>query len=387
MIGEVAGSAFERIPRAPQSREHVELALAEPVLSIDLDELLGQFRSQAVQPTNDADGARVEIGALASPFVEDAVDMVHGYIISSSEASMSSMETKWRWMLVTAIAPVAWGSTYVVTHELLPAEHPLWGALLRALPAGLILLAISRRLPTGSWWWKSLVLGVLNIGAFFVLVYLAAQLLPSSIASTVMATSAGVILVLAWPLLAQRPQLVSIIGAAIGFAGVAVMLAPGGEEINGWGVAVSLTAMTSSSVGFLLARRWGGDVPLLAMTAWQLIAGSILLAPVAVIVEGAPPTLDASTFWGFVYITTIGTAVAFVAWFAGLRHLPAGVVGVIGLLNPVTGVLLGTLLVGEVLGVNQVVGIGLVLLGVLVGQFAARSSRSPAPPPEPVASR
>lgn len=290
-------------------------------------------------------------------------------------------------MLVTAIAPVAWGSTYVVTHALLPAEHPLWGALIRALPAGLTLLALARRLPSGSWWWKSLVLGVLNIGAFFVLVYLAAQLLPSSIASTVMATSAGVILVLAWPLLAQRPQLVSVLGAAIGFAGVAVMLAPGGEEINGWGVVVSLTAMMSSSVGFLLARRWGGDVPLLASTAWQLIAGSILLAPVALVVEGAPPVLDAGTFWGFVYITTIGTAVAFVAWFAGLRHLPAGVVGVIGLLNPVTGVLLGTLLVGEVLGVNQVIGIGLVLLGVLVGQFAARTTRSPRPQPEPVASR
>ena len=300
---------------------------------------------------------------------------------------MSSVETKWRWMLVTAIAPVAWGSTYVVTHALLPAEHPLWGALIRALPAGLTLLALARRLPSGSWWWKSLVLGVLNIGAFFVLVYLAAQLLPSSIASTVMATSAGVILVLAWPLLAQRPQLVSVLGAAIGFAGVAVMLAPGGEEINGWGVVVSLTAMMSSSVGFLLARRWGGDVPLLASTAWQLIAGSILLAPVALVVEGAPPVLDAGTFWGFVYITTIGTAVAFVAWFAGLRHLPAGVVGVIGLLNPVTGVLLGTLLVGEVLGVNQVIGIGLVLLGVLVGQFAARTTRSPRPQPEPVASR
>ena len=300
---------------------------------------------------------------------------------------MSSMESKWRWMLVTAIAPIAWGSTYVVTHARLPAEHPLWGALIRALPAGLILLALARRLPTGSWWWKSLVLGVLNIGAFFVLVYLAAQLLPSSIASTVMATSAGVILVLAWPLLSQRPQLVSVLGAAIGFAGVAVMLSPGGEAINGWGVVVSLTAMMSSSVGFLLARRWGGDVPLLASTAWQLIAGSILLAPVALVVEGAPPALDAGTFWGFAYITVIGTAVAFVAWFAGLRHLPAGVVGVIGLLNPVTGVLLGTLLVGEVLGINQIVGIGLVLLGVIVGQFAARTSRSPAPQPEPAASR
>lgn len=283
-------------------------------------------------------------------------------------------------MLVTAIAPVAWGSTYVVTRELLPADHPLWGALLRALPAGLLLLAVARRRPRGSWWWRSLVLGVLNIGAFFVLVYLAAQLLPSSIASTVMASSAGVILLLAWPLLAQRPQLLSAIGAAVGFAGVAVMLAPGGDDINGWGVLASLAAMASSSVGFLLARRWGGEIPLLAMTSWQLIAGSMLLLPVAILVEGAPPALDGGAMLGFLYLTVVGTAIAFVAWFAGLRHLPAGVVGVIGLLNPVTGVLLGTLLVGEHLGPAQLVGIALVLAGVLIGQAAAgRASRSPLP--------
>jgi probable blue pigment (indigoidine) exporter len=300
--------------------------------------------------------------------------------ISSKETIVSSVEDKWRWMLVTAIAPVAWGSTYVVTRELLPADHPLWGALLRALPAGLLLLAVARRRPRGSWWWRSLVLGVLNIGAFFVLVYLAAQLLPSSIASTVMASSAGVILLLAWPLLAQRPQLLSAIGAAVGFAGVAVMLAPGGDDINGWGVLASLAAMASSSVGFLLARRWGGEIPLLAMTSWQLIAGSMLLLPVAILVEGAPPALDGGAMLGFLYLTVVGTAIAFVAWFAGLRHLPAGVVGVIGLLNPVTGVLLGTLLVGEHLGPAQLVGIALVLAGVLIGQAAAgRASRSPLP--------
>jgi probable blue pigment (indigoidine) exporter len=153
------------------------------------------------------------------------------------------------------------------------------------------------------------------------------------------------------------------------------MLLPGSAEVNAWGVVASLAAMSSSSIGFLLARRWGGDIPLLALTAWQLIAGSVLILPVAVIVEGPPPTLDTSSLFGFAYITTIGTAVAFVAWFAGLRNLPAGIVGSIGLLNPVTGVLLGTLLVGELLASLQLVGIALVLLGVLIGQRAA----TPAP--------
>ncbi|HRI97859.1 MAG TPA: EamA family transporter, partial [Nocardioides sp.] len=95
------------------------------------------------------------------------------------------MEAKW--LAVTAIAPVAWGANYVVTRQLLPVDAPLWGSTFRALPAGLILLAVARALPRGAWWWRSAVLGTLNIGAFFLLVYVAAQLLPSSVAASVMA--------------------------------------------------------------------------------------------------------------------------------------------------------------------------------------------------------
>ncbi len=98
---------------------------------------------------------------------------------------MPSMEAKW--LGITAVAPVVWGANYVVTRQLLPMDAPLWGSALRALPAGLVLLAVARALPRGVWWWRSAVLGTLNVGAFFLLVYVAAQLLPSSIAASVMA--------------------------------------------------------------------------------------------------------------------------------------------------------------------------------------------------------
>lgn len=65
---------------------------------------------------------------------------------------------------LTALAPASWGTTYVVTTHLLPPGHPLFAGLMRALPAGLLALAITRVLPRGDWWWKAAVLGVLNIG-------------------------------------------------------------------------------------------------------------------------------------------------------------------------------------------------------------------------------
>lgn len=278
------------------------------------------------------------------------------------------MEENTKWMVVTAIAPIAWGTTYFVTREFLPADYPLYGALLRALPAGLLLLLVARARPRGHWWWKSAVLGVLNVGLFFVLLYLAAQLLPSSLASTIMALAPAALMVLAWPLLGERPRLFAVIGAVVGITGVGMMLFTGVGAVNPLGVLASVAALTSSAVGFVLTKRWAPSGSVLALTSWQLIAGGLLVLPVAVMFEGAPPALTGSELAGFGYVSVIATAVAFTAWFAGLRHLRAGSVGLIGLLNPVTGVLLGVVAAGEVLAGRQVIGLALVLAGLLVGQ-------------------
>ena len=262
--------------------------------------------------------------------------------------------------------------TYYVTREFLPADSALWGAVIRALPAGLLLLLIARRRPHGAWWWRSALLGAMNVGAFFALIYLAAQQLPTSIASTIMAASPIALMLMAWALMAERPQVIPLTGAAIGIAGVAIMLLGGGGSVSALGVAASITAMLMSAAGYVLAKRWSGDVDLLASTAWQLVAGGVLLVVPAALVEGAPPALDAPALLGFAYVTVVATALAFVAWFGGLRHLPASTVGLIGLLNPVTGVLLGTVLAGELLTGRQVLGMALVLGAILVGRATAR---------------
>lgn len=287
------------------------------------------------------------------------------------------MEDTWRWTLVTAIAPIAWGSNYYVTRELLPHDAALWGGTIRALPAGLLLLVVCRQRPRGAWWWRSALLGAMNVGAFFALIYLAAQRLPTSIASTIMAVSPVALMLMAWALMAERPRLVPLAGAALGIAGVALMLLGGGGAVDAVGVLASVTAMAMSAAGYVLAKRWGGDVDVLASTAWQLAAGGLLLLAPALVFEGAPPALDAGAALGFAYVTVVCTALAFAAWFAGLRHLPAATVGLVGLLNPMTGVLLGTLVAGEVLTWRQGVGVALVLGGIWIGRTPRRAGASP----------
>ncbi len=286
---------------------------------------------------------------------------------------MSSMEAKWRWVLICAIAPVSWGATYFVTRHFLPDGAPLWSAALRALPAGVILLAVARRLPSGSWWWRSLVLGLLNFGAFFVLVYLAAQLLPTSVAASVMALAPVALSMLAIPLLRQRPTAYMLIGAVLGVVGVGLLVGLGASRIDPLGVAISLLALLLSSLGAILATKWRDDLPLVATTSWQLVAGGLMLLVAAIVVEGAPPAMTSTSVLAYGAISLVATAIAFLCWFAGLRHLPAGTVGIIGLLNPVTGVLLGVLLAAETLSVSQCLGLALVAAALLLGRSSHRA--------------
>ena len=82
---------------------------------------------------------------------------------------------------------------------------------------------------------------------------------------------------------------------------------------------------------------------------------------------------------GFAFTSLVATAIAYLCWFAGLARLRAATVGVIGLLNPVTGVLLGALVAGERFSLAQVAGIALVLAGILAASRAGTARRAPEP--------
>lgn len=330
----------------------------------------------------------VEVWALGSPLLLDAIDVVvagHLSILSSTEDSMSSVEDNLRWSLLAAVAPITWGATYYVTGALLPADYPLWGGTLRALPAGLLLLLLLRRLPTGAWWWKSAVLGTLNMGLFFTLVYLAAQLLPSSVAATIMAMSPAVVMIFGWLIQREHSSLFAMLGAAVGFLGVVLMVWSGDGGLSAAGIGASAGAMALSSLGFVLTKRWTAmsAPPTLPMLSWQLVLGGLLVLPFAALVEGAPPQMTGERLLGYGYIAIVATVIAYLAWYTALRKIPLGTIGLVGLLNPVTGVILGVVFAAEHLTVAQSIGIALVLTGVVLGQpvvarALTRRRRSPA---------
>lgn len=280
---------------------------------------------------------------------------------------------------VTAVAPVVWGSTYAVTHLWLPADRPLFAGAMRVLPVGLLMLAWHRRLPRGDWWWRSAVLGTLTMGLFFGLLYVAAVRLPSGLGATLTAISPMVTMALAWLLLRERAARATLLASVVGALGVVLLVLQNGAEgsVDVIGVLASVGAVTSASAGFVLTKRWSADEDVIVVTSWQLVAGGLLLAPVALFVEGAPPSLPLSGWLALAYLGLVGSGVAYVAWYRGLASMSAGSVAVVGLLNPVVGVLLGVAFLAEPFGPVHAVGMALVLGSVVLAQPQVRAAVRP----------
>lgn len=274
--------------------------------------------------------------------------------------------------LLTSVAPATWGSTYLVTEQFLPPDRPLFAAVVRALPAGLALLALRRRLPTGIWWWRALVLGVCNIALFFPLIFLAAYHLPGGLAATVQAAAPFAVMGLAWPMIGERPALRRIFAAAVGIVGVALLVLRSPGSLDALGLFAAFGSVAVFAFGTVLIKRWPAPVDLLTLVSWQLVVGGLVLVPVALLVEGAPPPIDLPGAGGFLWLAAMGSGVGYYCWFRGLARLPAGAVALVGLVNPVVGTALGVAFAGELFGRPQATGMLLVLGGVVAGQSGFR---------------
>ena len=304
---------------------------------------------------------------------------------------MSSMETILRsrvgLLLLVAVAPAAWGTTYIVTEKFLPPDRPLFAAVVRALPVGLALLSWRRQLPRGDWWWKAAVLGLFNIALFFPLIFVAAYYLPGGLAATVQASSPLAVMALAWLVIGERAAPARIGAALIGLAGVTLLVLKSPDGVTTLGLAGATGSVLVSALGFVLVKRWSPPVDMITLVSWQLVVGGLVLLPVALVVEGAPPAVDLPAVLGYAWIAIIGTGLAYVCWFTGLRALPAGAVSLVGLVNPVVGTALGVAFAHEAFGTVQAIGVLLVLGGVALGQRVGRPQTVPTEPVEPAVAR
>ncbi len=276
-------------------------------------------------------------------------------------------------LLLTALAPMIWGSTYIVITEMMPAGYPITIAMLRALPAGLVLLLIVRRLPTGIWWGRTFLLGALNFSLFWTVLLVAAYRLPGGVVATVATVQPLIVIFLARALLGSRIRMLSIIAAITGITGVALLLLKPDVALDTIGIAAAFAGAVSMATGTVLSRRWQPPVSSLTFTAWQLTAGGLLLLPVALWLEPALPPLTQTNVAGLLYLGLIGAAFTYLLWFRGVARLDSSVVSSLGFLSPITAVILGWWVLGQGLNLLQITGMIVILGSVWLSQHALRA--------------
>ncbi|PFG29353.1 EamA family transporter [Paramicrobacterium agarici] len=278
---------------------------------------------------------------------------------------------------LTALAPAVWGTTYIVTTELLPADHPLFASLVRALPADLLAIAIARRLPRGSWWLKSAILGILNIGAFFPLLFLAAYRLPGGVAATLGAFQPLIVALLVVPILRERLSTWRMLWGLVGVVGVALVVLRSSASLDVVGIVAGLLGPVSMGLGVVLTKKWGRPegVSGVALAGWQLTAGGLVLLPIALTVEGVPAVIDADAALGYAWLGIVGGLLAYTLWFSGIRSLPVTAVAVLALLSPLVAALLGALVLGETFTLAQLAGFALALAAIVASQLTPPKRR------------
>jgi len=279
-------------------------------------------------------------------------------------------------IFTTLLAPCLWGTTYIVFTQTLPVEHPLLVAALRALPAGVLLMMVGPGLPPRDKLVPLTILGLANIGLFFALLFVSASRLPGGVAATLMAAQPLIVGLLAWPLLLRKPHPGQLIAAFAGMVGVGLLIFDPRQSMDAIGVVTALGAAASMALGTVLIERWGRVGTPLALSAWQLTLGGLVLTPIALAVEGLPPMPNGLSVIGLSYLILPGTALAYWLWIRGISKIGADVT-FLSLLSPLVATLLGAGMLDEWFSQTQWFGGALILASAAAGLALSHRQKSP----------
>ena len=279
--------------------------------------------------------------------------------------------------LAAAIATILWGFTYVISTTMLP-HNPMFIAAVRAVGGAIPLLLIAREVPPRAWWGRLLLLGTLNGGLFFGLLFVAALRLPGGVAATFQALGPLFMVLLAWPMLGAIPAVSKVAAVLLGAVGVSLVVLKADAAIDMVGVAAALGSALSVALGGILVHKWGRPKSLLGFTAWQLAVAGVQLSAVALLVNDVPVTLTGTNVLGFAILALVVTALAFALWFKAIAGAGAAAVAPFFLLTPITAFILDAVFRGFLPSLIQAIGVVLVIASLLYSQHVDRKGFRPA---------
>lgn len=274
-----------------------------------------------------------------------------------------------RWLL--ALLVIVWGISWPAIKLGVASVPPLWYGCLRYLVAAGCLFAVvaARRelgVPSRSDWRLVGVSGGLQMGVYAALTGLALTKLPAGRASVLAySTPVWVVPLAAWRL-GERLSWAALAGVALGLAGAGVIAAPGLRagrgEVVAYAMLLGAAASWATAIVYVRAHRF--DATALALAPWQMLVAAVLLGPLALVVEGAPPGIGPVGAASLAYVGPVATAFAYWAVVETGRRFPASTLSMALLGTPALGLLLSAVVLGEPVTASLLVGAVLIGAGI-----------------------
>jgi len=270
-----------------------------------------------------------------------------------------------------------WSSAFSVVKIALEDAPPFLILMLRFLLSGLVAVliawALGQRMPGQRRQWGAiLVLGLCQNSLYLGLNFKAMTLVPAGLAAILASSVPLIVALFCWLFLKERLGWVGYIGLAFGFAGVLTIMGSrvaGGE--SGLGILLCLIGAMAMAAATLIVRNTDLGSGLLMIVGLQMLVGSVSLVPVVILLEDLDSVrLTASLAAAFAYITIVPGVIATLVWFYLVRRIGATHAAAFHFLNPAFGVMIANLLLGEMIGMRDVVGVLIIMASILLVQFA-----------------
>lgn len=297
-------------------------------------------------------------------------------------------------ILLAMIPAFFWGTTYAVTQFTLPDWPPVLLGALRALPAGLLLLAIKPSLPKKQDWKILLVLGTINIALFFGLIFVMALTLPSAISGVGMISVPVFAMLFGWAVYKRQPSLIQGISGAALIALAWFLFDPSSITLNPIGLIAMLSAIMCIVIGSSVTKSLGARMHWWTVLTWQLILGGIILSIAAAIFAsfnpepyvGALQNASLRNVSGLLWVIVLNTALGYGMYVWLLQRMSVVDFTFGGIANPVAGIVSGLVLMGESFTpVQYSLMLGMILMSLvpqLVMSFKQKRSVTHAKPCE-----
>lgn len=280
-------------------------------------------------------------------------------------------------VLLTAIAPLIWGSTYFLTTEFLPENQPFLAAAIRCFPAGLVLLFFFREKIDFVMLKKLIALSFLNISLFQSMLFVSAYRLPGGIAALIGSLQPAIVTLLAFALRNEKLSIGKILLLVSAFLGMNLIFLNGESKWDTIGIISAIIGAISMSLGTFLSREWSTKLNLYAFTGYQLFFGGIVLLCISPFFDTYPTSLEPKNILGYGYLIVFGAIISYSLWFNGVKNLPIGVSSSLGFLSPISAILIGWVGLNQSLGIVQIIGVIVVILSLYKIISTGRKSAEP----------